>query len=327
MLLALWASALHADTIRIATYNTELSRRGPGLLLRDLERGAEDIDFVLGQMADLGADIWVLQGVDYDADGLALAKLAEKAGFEHAFAYAPNTGLRSGLDLDGDGRLGTPRDAQGYGRFSGEGAMAVLSRYPVLGEASRDFSALIWAEFPWSTLPVHPDGSPFPSAEAQAVQRLSSTGHWSIAINAPGGVLTLVTSYATPPVFDGPEDRNGLRNADELRLLAEIAKDLYGGFVMIGDFNLDPLAGQGDRDLMRDFLADPRWQDPHPGLPTVDFGENSAGKLRVSYALPSVDLRLVDAGVAWSPAPASDGDVLFTRHRPVWVDVELDGGA
>ncbi|MEM1237725.1 MAG: endonuclease/exonuclease/phosphatase family protein [Pseudomonadota bacterium] len=295
-------------------------------MLRDLGREAADIEYVLARMAEIDADIWVLQGVDYDAGGLALALLAERAGFAHGFALAPNSGLASGADLDGDGRLDTPRDAQGYGRFSGAGAMAILSRYPVLEDATRDYSALIWAELPWATLPTYPDGRPFPSAGAKEVQRLSTTAHWSVTIAAPEGPVTLLTSYATAPVFDGPEDRNGLRNADELRLLARMADDVEGAFVVIGDFNLDPQAGEGLREVMAGFLKDPRWADPVPGLPTVDFGADSAGKLRVSYALPSAGLKVLDAGVAWSDPPPSDGDTRFTRHHPVWVDVELEGG-
>ncbi|MEC9313216.1 MAG: endonuclease/exonuclease/phosphatase family protein, partial [Pseudomonadota bacterium] len=40
LLLSLFLPA-QADTVRIATFNTELSRKGPGLLLRDIERGED----------------------------------------------------------------------------------------------------------------------------------------------------------------------------------------------------------------------------------------------------------------------------------------------
>ncbi|MEM6729254.1 MAG: endonuclease/exonuclease/phosphatase family protein, partial [Pseudomonadota bacterium] len=227
-------------------------------------RGADDIDAVLATMAGVDADIWLLQGLDYDAGGLALRAFAEAAGYPHHFSAPPNTGLESGHDLDGDGRLGTPRDAQGYGRFSGAGSMAILSRYPLT--LRRDETALLWLDHEGARLPALA-GQPFPSAEAQAVQRLSTTAHWEVAVEYYG--LSLLTAYPTPPVFDGPEDRNGLRNADEVRLIADMARDVGGAFVIAGDLNLDPNDGQGLRLVMAALLADPMLQDPVGDAPTV----------------------------------------------------------
>jgi hypothetical protein len=134
----------------------------------------------------------------------------------HSFAARPNTGLETGLDMDGNGYTGDARDAQGYGRFSGDGGMAILSRYPI-GEL-RDLSAILWKDVEDATLPTV-DGALFPSEEAIVIQRLSTTGHWIVPISMPNGPpLTLMVWSATPLVFDGPEDRNGLRNRDELRL-------------------------------------------------------------------------------------------------------------
>jgi Endonuclease/Exonuclease/phosphatase family len=67
-------------------------------------------------------------------------------------------------------------------------------------------------------------------------------------------------SHPTPPVFDGPEDRNGTRNHDEIRFWADYIEPhnsgyLYddngrqGGlgqgdlFVIAGDMNADPFDG------------------------------------------------------------------------------------
>ena len=305
-----------AETLRIATFQTELHRRSPGLLLRDLGREAEDVDWVLARMAELDADVWVLQDFDYDFEGLALSLFAARAGFEHYLAAAPNTGVQTGVDLDNDGRLRGPRDAHGYGWFSGQGGLAILSRYPLT--MVEDASDLIWAKLPWATLP---EG--FYSPEALAVLRLSHTAHWRVRVDAPEP-FDLLTAYPTTPVFDGPEDRNGLRNADELRLLMRMAEAVEGPFVIAGDLNLDPDRGEGLRGVMQDFLASGRVQDPLPGQVTADFGEESAGKLRVSYVLPSPEWRVTDAGIAEAEAPES-GDTLFTRHHPVWVDLQRTG--
>ncbi len=283
-------------------------------MLRDILRGSADVDHVLARMEDVGADVWVLQSVDYDADGLTIGAFAKAAGFAHFYTSRPNTGLRSNVDLDGDGVRDGPRDAQGYGWFTGQGGMAILSRYPIIDV--RDYSALIWADLPWATLP---DG--FFSAEALSVHRLPTTAHWAVQVDAPGGKVTVLAAHATPPVFDGPEDRNGLRNADEARLLWHMAGEVEWPFVIAANLNLDPERGDGRRAVIAELLT--KVQDPLPGLATVDFERPDAGRMRVSYVLPSPNLRVLRAGVAWEAAPLS-GE--FTRHHPVWVDLMLDGG-
>lgn len=121
-----------------------MSRQGPGTLLRDLLRGDDQARAVAQVVAHVAPDILVLQGVDYDADLLALNALRDvisEAGqmYDHVIALPPNTGMQTGLDLNGDGRLGGPADAQGYGRFRGADGMAVLSRWPIMTDEVQDF--------------------------------------------------------------------------------------------------------------------------------------------------------------------------------------------
>ena len=302
-----------------------------------------------GVAAVLGAarpDILLLTDVDWDADGAALSALAERLEEEglrypHRLALPTNAGRASGLDLDGNGRLGEPRDAQGYGRFARNGGMALLSRWP-LGEA-RDLSDLLWRDLPGARLPVR-DGQPFPSPEARDAQRLSSDGHWIVPVEAPGGRLTLLAWDAAPPVFDGPEDMNGLRNADELALWSRVLDGAFGPaperVVILGDANLDPSDGEGLRPDMAAFLADPRLQDPRPAseggrlaagpgqagdpsLDTADWPEDGPGNLRVDYVLPAAELRVAGAGVAWPPPgdPLAEAAEAAGPHRLVWVDL------
>jgi endonuclease/exonuclease/phosphatase family metal-dependent hydrolase len=90
--------------------------------------------------------------------------------------------------------------------------------------------------------------------------RLSSKSHWDLPIHIGERTLHLLAFHPTPPVFDGPEDRNGNRNFDEIRFWLEylqagpddfIVDDEgnHGGlepgaaFVIAGDFNADPLDG------------------------------------------------------------------------------------
>lgn len=306
-------------------------------MLRDILRHDPQVAAITGIVAHIAPDILFLQGVDYDAQlhgarALRDSFAARGVHFEHIFALPPNSGLATGVDLNGDGRTYGAADAQGYGRFRGAHGMVLLSRWPIATELVHDFSDLLWRDLPDASLP-HLAGAPFPSAQAQAIQRLSSAGHWVVPIDHPNGQITLMLFAAGPPVFDGAEDRNGLRNADEVRLWSVLLNGGLGPppappFVVMGNANLDPERGEGRRWAIRDLLGDPRLQDPHAKFgPTVDWDEPKPGNLRVDYVLPSTDLEIKDAGVFW-PQTDSQGQNLLSvdniaasRHRMVWVDL------
>lgn len=311
----------------MASWHLDLARAGPGLLLRDIVRDDDPrLAAIARTLRDLAPDIVVMQGVDHDHELRALAALRDRIAREgpqypHLFAWRPNSGWPTGLDMDGDGRRGGPGDAQGYGAFSGQGGMAILSRHPIDAGAARDFGELLWRDLPGALLPEHPDGGPFPSTEAQAAQRLSSVGHWIVPVILPSGPLQLLVFHAAPPVFDGPEDRNGRRNADEIRLWQHILDGRFGPapappFVIAGVANLDPERGEGRNEAIRALLGDPRLRDPLPGRATATWPQT--GPLRVSYVLPSADLRVTGAGV--QPPEAEDTG----PHSLVWVDLSLD---
>jgi 3-phytase/alkaline phosphatase D len=160
--------------------------------------------------------------------------------------------------------------------------MLVLSRFPIDRQGVRTFQNFLWRDMPGSMLPTAPNtGQPFFDDEDLAVQRLSSKSFWDVPINVPARdgatafTLHLLCSHPTPPVFDGPEDRNGRRNHDEVRLVADYitpTKGEYlvddagkaGGldegkrFVIAGDLNCDPVDGQGIRGTMDQLLKSPR---------------------------------------------------------------------
>lgn len=335
----------HAEGLRVATFNTELSRRGPGIFLRDTVRGEDDqIIATLQVIAATRPDVLVLQGIDYDLTGAGLAAYvaalrAQGIDYQHTFSARPNTGMPTGLDMDGNGKLGEPRDAQSYGRFSGQGGMAVLSRYPIDAEAVQDFTELLWRDLPDALLP-QTDAGPFPSEAAQAVQRLSTVNHWVVPIDVPEmGRISIMAFQGSPPVFDGPEDRNGKRNHDEIIFWQHFLAGHFGPapadrFVLMGDINQDRRGGEGIKSAITTLLDDPRLQDPLPdslgsaaatgdALDTVDWTDPVPGNLRVDYVLPSADWRVLDAGVFW-PAPDSEmGQIaaIASRHRLVWVDL------
>jgi hypothetical protein len=311
--------------LRIATYAAPLNRTGPGLLLRDILRGDDpQIAANVAIIAQAAPDLLVLTDFDYDLDSIALRAFAAlfDPPYPYLFAARPNTGMPTGQDIDRNGRRAEPRDAQGYGLFNGHGGMAILSRLPIDAGGVTDLSGLLWRDLAGADLPML-DGAPFFAPAVLDVQRLSTTGHWIVPVLPPGGQPFAVMAYAaSPPAFDGPERRNIRRNRDELRLWEQVLAGDFGpmpeDFVITGNANLDPQAGDGDRAAMAGFLAHPLLQDPLPGQPTADWRDIGLGKLRVSYVLPSRGWRVMDAGVLW---PVADGPAVAGAHHLVWVDI------
>jgi hypothetical protein len=324
--LALATAPAAADTLRIATFHADLSRDGPGLLLRDLRAGDAQTQAAIAAIDALGADALLLTGIDWDHGLAALSALNDRlaAPYPHLFAARPNRGMATGLDLDGDGRLGGPGDAQGRALFTGQDGMAILSRLPVDTAAFRDFSALRWADLPGH---LAPPGTP-------PEQRLSTTAHWEVPLILPGGGrLRLLAWAATPPAFDGPEDRNGRRNHDEAAFWVRLLDGALplappeAPFVLLGEHKLDPADGDGRPDAIRALLAHPALRDPaprgpalaqdaaHRGDPALDTALYAPplGALRMDVVLPSADLSITAAGLG----ALTDA----SRHRPVWVDI------
>jgi hypothetical protein len=323
---AIWLgdlSPLRAETLRIASFHTELSRDGPGLLFSDILSGQDvQVAAVIETLIAADADILTLQGIDYDLENRAIGVLADAlatagAPYPHLFSAAPNAGLATDLDLDGDGRPGGPGDAQGFGYFYGQGGMAVLSRFPIDTAGVADFTELLWRDLPGALLP-ETEAGPFPSAEALRIQRLFPNGAWAVPIEHPGyGTVTVLTFHAGPPVFDGSEDRNGKRNHDELMFWQHYLSGTFGPapsetYILSGNANLDPERSDGRHDAIRHFLTHPMLQDPLPDRPTVNW--QNTGEMRVSYILPSRDWTVTEAGIL-PPNPEA------SRHSLIWVDL------
>jgi len=336
--LLLTAGPTTAEDLRLAQYHTDLSRRGPGLLLRDILSGDDpQVLATLSVIAAAQADILLLQGIDSDAGGAtagALAgALAERGiAYSHHLSLPVNSGVPTGHDIDGDGISTGPRDAHGYGWFTGQGGMMLLSRFPV--EAVRDFSGFLWADLPDSSAPlVTPDA-------ALEVLRLHSVAAWDVTVLINGRPFHILASHASAPVFDGPEDRNGLRNADEVRFWSlyldgwspDSAAFSSPDFALMGTLNVDPERGEGRRETLRDLLAHRALQDPRPtradgGTATADWSDPAPGDLRVDYILPSANLAVGAARVLWpddtEPDDLREAVETASDHRLVFVDIDF----
>ena len=156
----------------------------------------------------------------------------------------------------------------GVRRVSCQYGMAVYSRFPIVSSDVRSFQMLKWSSMPSAKRPkivdkAKADEKFFHSDDVWRELRLSSKSHWDVPIKIGDQTLHVLASHPTPPVFDGPEDRNGCRNHDEIRLFKDyveatedsdyivddqgkvgpLAKDAH--FVILGDLNSDPKDGSG----------------------------------------------------------------------------------
>lgn len=349
--------------MRLAFWRVDLGGRGPGLALRDI-LGRDPAPVAKARLiAHVAPDVLVLSGVDHDHADVTLNAFRDLIAAQghvmaHTFAFASNAGLRTGLDMTGDGRTAGPDDTQGYGDFSGQKGLAILSRHPILRDHSRDFSDFLWRDLPASLSPYRPEGS-MPDPARHALQRLSSTGHWDVALKMPDHrLLHLLVYQAGPPVFGGRNDRNLHRNHDETAFWSHFLDGALpmpppdAPFVLMGGSNLDPFDGDGMHDAMRNLLAHPAIQDPQPASKGAAHAARSdaddrhigphahdtvhwpqvpgPGNLRVSYILPARGVSVTNSGVFWPLPDMSEAALLGdpdnppTRHRLVWMDIDAD---
>lgn len=282
-----------AKDLRVGLWHVSLSRDGPGLLLRDLLEKDPALIAVADAIGVADSDIVVLTRFDYDASGVTLRTFADLVDNDYRFVLPlnSNSGRPTNFDIDGDGRLGEPEDAHAFGRFPGQEALGILSRFPLAVQNVHSFNDMLWRDLP-GTLVLKSD-------IGLGIQRLSSGGHWLVPVLVPGKSdeleVSLLIGHAGPPVFDGPEDRNGRRNRDELRLWEQIIEGLTDPFLFMANTNLDPERGEGARDAMALFLANPQLQDPLAGQVTAHW--DRPGPMRVSYVLPSSDFEVLSATV------------------------------
>jgi hypothetical protein len=267
------------DSVRFATFNASLTRFNAGDLVIELAAlGSAQPDTIAEIIQRVRPDVLLINEFDFDAGGVAAQLFQEKylsvahgnadpIDYPYHYVAPSNTGIPSGFDLNNFGGVGGPDDAFGFGFFPGQFGMVVYSMFPIDFDAIRTFQLFLWKDMPGALLPDDPDISGpadwYSPAELD-VFRLSSKSHWDVPIVIPGDdepkIVHFLVSHPTPPVFDGAEDRNGTRNADEIRFWADYimpSRSSYiydddgqtGGlppgvlFVIAGDQNSDPLDG------------------------------------------------------------------------------------
>jgi len=307
------------DSLRIATFNVE------GL---KADEPAERVRALAEFIARLDADVILLNEVDTPPGDLLagvrpllemIAELEPDAGRYTAVVRPTNTGVPSGFDLDNNGEVAEEPggrayggDCFGYGEYPGQYGMVLLVRAPFVADDARvrTFARFLWKDMPGAALPES-DGEPWYCDDELAVFRLVSKTMMDVPVRTPNGsVVHIVCAHPTPPVFDGKEDRNGKRNHDEIRLIADylsgaeyITDDAGdsvpfpagGHFVILGDMNADPDEGDSYKNPILMLLEHPdvrRVMTPRSDHfdrreKGLDPDDTSRFRLRVDYVLPS----------------------------------------
>jgi len=281
----------------------------------------------------------------------------EPLEYPYFFQGPVNTGVPAPFDVNNNGKEGeSPADTYGFGFFPGHFAMALLSKYPISHEKIRTFQHFKWQDMPGALQPIDPEtNKPWYNSKAWQQMRLSSKSHWDVPVTVNGQTVHILASHPTPPVFDGPEDRNGKRNHDEIRFWLDYITPGKGGyiyddnankggyqskapFVIMGDQNASSVEGDAINTGITALLSSPQVNDPNPassGAEEYTQG-NPHGKhhtaywgMRADYVLPSsFGWEIKDSGVFW-PKTGDDTYRLIkdrqasSDHRLVWVDLEL----
>ena len=299
--------------------------------------------------------IFINQYLSQDQNG------QKKINYPYFYQGPVNTGVKIEADINNDGKISQlPADSHGFGYFEGHYGMALLSKYPIDEKNIRTFQHFKWSDMPNALKPIDPSTKmPWFSDEAWKELRLSSKSHWDIPVDINGKKIHVLASHPTPPVFDGPEDRNGKRNHDEIRfwfdyINEEQAYYIYddlgnkGGlapeqsFVLLGDQNAstingDAIADKGTQGIYA-LLNSNKIQDP---MPKSLGGEEHKAKninsayhtahwgMRADYVLPStLGFTVQDSGVFWPQKNDEtfrliNGRKASSDHRLVWVDLSL----
>ena len=274
-----------AQTVRFATFNTAFSDAfgvdAKGRLAESL--GTESFHHakvIAETIQRTRPDVILLNEFDTDLSGVSYKSFqdnylsvgqngADPITFEHVYVAPSNTGVAAGVDLDNNGRIAGGNDAFGFGDYEGEYGMVLLSKYPIATDEVRTFQRFLWKDMSDSAMPTD-----FYSDEARNVFRLSSKSHWDVPVQIGEETVHVLAAHPTPPVFDGPEDRNGRRNHDEIRFFADYVtpekseyiyddKGKTGGlaagakFIIVGDYNADPFDGDSFDNAADQFVKHP----------------------------------------------------------------------
>ncbi|WP_448547277.1 endonuclease/exonuclease/phosphatase family protein [Thalassotalea fusca] len=372
-------NASEVNTIRVATFNVSMEalnyverKKGeqPKVTGNELSHALANQHQQIKNIAEIiqrvNPDILLLNefdNVDKNAlqnfvkNFLAVPQANQKAiSYPYSFQAPVNTGVLLTADATGDNSITHPADTHGFGYFPGHFGMALLSKHPINKDAVRTFQKFLWKDMPNALVPVDPDtNKPWYSDTVWKQLRLSSKSHWDLPIVVNGRTIHVLASHPTPPVFDGPEDRNGKRNHDEIRFWHDYISDQSSGyiyddnnkrgglptnstFVILGDQNASANEGDAINSGIASLTNHPLVIDP---MPTSEGGKKSKADnpnakyhtaywgMRADYVLPSKHgWTVTGTGVFWPNEDSNEFRLIKDRqassdHRLVWVDLQI----
>ena len=369
-------NALASESLRIATFNVSMDAtnhtpKGEKIksdaLANALKANHQQIKNIAEIIQRVRPDIILLNEFDYipKEQGIEYFKKhylnvsqnnQQVIDFPYSFIASVNTGLATHFDLDNDGKsTGIMADAQGFGFFEGHYGMAVLSKYPIDFDKVRTLQKFKYKDMPNAQMPTDPKtGENWYNKNEWQALRLSSKSFWDLPVKVNNKTVHVLASHPTPPVFDGDEDRNGKRNHDEVRLIADYVsnkayiyddKGQKGGlkadsrFVILGDLNASP---EGDKartnttdQILKNALINASFVPQSAGA-KEQYDTNEAQnytanwQARVDYVLPSnYGLKIKNGGVFWPTKSSNEYRLIKDRnassdHRLVWLDLIVE---
>lgn len=309
-------------------------------------------------------DVLVLTGVTYDDAGQIAEQLRslyfaagqdglEGLNYPHMFTAPTNSGQQSGADLDGDGMIGGPGDAIGYGDYPGQYGMIVFSKHPIDEENVRTFQDFLWRDLPGASIPQG-----YAPLE-QSILRLQESSLWDVPIEVPGE-SDHVHVVATALAAEEPTQTQAARAEDIRRVIADYVDgsswylsddDGQAGGLRADDravvAGAPTLSAGEDSDEPRSLLDSPRLQDPQPGPVTEEPITDRPGDpeqthetatrfmpgerdRRSSLVLPGTGFSVSGSGVFW-PGEGEYGHAVVDPEstfslddRLVWADLTIE---
>lgn len=355
-----------ADDLRVATLHADITADPTGEmpvedLIASLSTGNHTQARAVAQTVQINdPDVIVLTGVTYDKDhrildllqGYFAAGQHSESGVDYPYSFTAdtNSGRDSGVDLDGDGTIGGPGDAVGYGDYAGQYGTVIFSKYPIVEEDVRTFREFLWSDLPNASMPR----DEYSSLES-SVLRLNETSMWDVPLDIDGEAVHVISSSVASP----PDASNAEREDDMRRVIADYVEGrawyLYDDdgetghmtpgtpFVMAGV----PAAEAGEAGNLDVLLESPVLRDTRPEVVTevseedhpasvwasdqveTRYGNPGQG-VRASFVLPSTSLDVNGSGVFW-PAEGEYGyevvdpdSVYSLEDRLVWLDLTID---
>ncbi|KKO48964.1 endonuclease [Arsukibacterium sp. MJ3] len=283
---------------------------------------------------------------------------SEPIDYPYFYYSTVNTGQPSPFDLDNNGKAtGVGADAWGFGFYPGQYGMVILSKYPINTGQVRTFQHFKWQDMPNFMPTIKADGSPWYSKAAWQQFPLSSKSHWDVPLLINGKTVHILASHPTPPVFDGEENRNGIRNHDEIRFWLDYLNPAEAGyiyddngktggltdnsrFVLLGDLNA---SADGDGDAISTAIKalvshhrinqsfTPASKGGAENTPELFHAKyhTASWRMRADYVLASdFGFNIKDGGVFWPAKDDADYPLVGSRgassdHKLVWLTLAL----